>query len=549
MSTALKNMARENRVRKNNPASNQMVRTPGRTDEVKNNAGGFVFKAGDKLRLERFLILGTDGGTFYVNEKALTKQNLDFVKSLIKTDYRLVVDTLIEVAVGNRAAKNSPSLYTLALLVSEPEGDKVYLRATGAFDKVVRTSTHLFEFANYVDSLGGWGRGKRNLIAEWYTGKTADQLAYQAVKYRQREGWTHRDLFRKVHPVGVDKTVGNFILGRPLDAHGDYEDRPPILGGFEAMQRATSAKDVIRVLGTYRNLPWETIPTQFLTDPEVWKVLFYNGALGQTALLRNVTRFAKNGALSDLVFAGDVAQALADTERIVKGRVHPVAYANALGIYRNGQVTRYSYYGDRAAKDWTVNAKVAGGLEAGFYNSFQAIEPAGKRTMVSVDVSGSMTWGAPAGLVGMTYMDAAAVMAMVTVRTEPYAMVTAFSTRLTPVDISDVDSLDTVMKKFHNIGMGGTDVAQPMVYAKTNRVDIDTFAVYSDLETWAGTQKVHEALTAYRKARNSQARLAVIGLASTSTTVADPKDTGSLNLVGFDSAAPRVLADFSAGRI
>lgn len=545
MSTALKNLARETRVRKNNPASNQMVRTPGRTDEVKNNAGGFVFKASDKLRLERFLILGTDGGTFYVNERALTTQNVDFVKSLIKTDFRMVVDTLTEVAVGNRAAKNGPSLYTLALLASEPNGDKVYLRASGVFGRVVRTSTHLFEFANYVDALGGWGRGKRNLIADWYTSKEADQLAYQAVKYRQREGWTHRDLFRKVHPVGVDQGVGNFILGR----EGRFDTpSPKVIDGFRRMQQVKSVKEVVAVLNEYRNLPWETIPTQFLTDPEVWKVLFYNDALGQTALLRNVTRFAKNGALNDLQFAGDVAKALADRERIVKGRVHPVAYANALGIYRNGQVDRYGYgYGRNM--DWSVNAKVAGGIEAGFYESFHAIEPANKRTMVSVDVSGSMTWGAPAGLVGMTYMDAAAVMAMVTVRTEPYAMVTAFSTRLEQVNISDTDSLDTVMKKFSQCRMGGTDVAQPMVYAKANRLDIDTFVVYSDLETWAGDRKVHEALTAYRNARNDKARFVAVGLASTSTTVADPKDTGSLNLVGFDSAAPRVLADFSAGRV
>lgn len=542
MSNALKNKAAATKAART--ASPQMERTPGRTDEVKNNAGGFVFKVGDRDRLERFLILGTDGGTYYVGERKLTDQNVDFVKALIRSDERLVVDTLVDVAVRNRAPKNSPSLYTLALVLAEGK-DKAYLRATDAVNKVVRTGTHLFEFCNYIDSLGGWGRAKRSAVAGWYEGKTADQIAYQAVKYRQREGWTHRDVFRKVHPVGVDHMVGNFILGKPNDG---MTAEARILDGFTEMQKAATVGRVLQILDEYKNLPWETIPTQFLTDKKVWETLFYNGALGQTALLRNVTRFAKMGAFKDMVFAGDVATALADKDRIVKGRVHPVAYANALGVYRNG--TNRDFYGYRnGALGYDVNPKIAGAIEAGFYESFATVEPAGKRTMLATDVSGSMTWGAPAGLVGMNYLEAAAVMAMVTLRTEPYAIITAFATQFQSVNVSDTDTLDTVMRKYQQLHMGGTDVSAPMRYAKANRLEVDTFVVYSDMETWAGDQKVFQSLEAYRKASGINAKLATVGLASTRNTVADPEDKGSMNFVGFDSVAPKVLADFSAGRI
>lgn len=542
MSNALKNKAAADRAART--ATPQTQRTPGRTDEVRNNAGGFVFKVSDKDRLERFLILGTDGGTYYVSENRLTGQNLKFVKSLIATNERLVIDTLVDIATRNRAPKNSPSLYALALVLAEGK-DKEYLRATGVVNKVVRTGTHLFEFCNYIDSLGGWGRAKRSAVAGWYEGKTADQIAYQVVKYRQREGWTHRDVFRKVHPVGVNYEVGSFILGKGSAEWSD--ETPAIISGFEAMQKAGSVKEVVAVLDRYKNLPWETIPTQFLTDERVWKTLFYNGALGQTALLRNVTRFAKIGAFDDVVFAGDVASALADKERIIKGRVHPVAYANALGVYQSGALER-GYYGERSIAH-KVNAKVAGGLEAGFYNSFAAVTPANKATMVSVDVSGSMTWGAPAGLVGMNYMQAAAVMAMVTVRTEPYVVVNAFSTQLQEVGISDTDSMKTVMDKFSRVRMGGTDVSAPMRYATANKLGIDTFAVYTDNETWAGRIKPSQALVQYRSQMGREARLAVVALAGTAFTVADPKDRGMMDFVGFDSTAPSVLADFSAGRI
>lgn len=550
MSTALKNLARNDK--RNTVATPQRVRTPGRTDEVKNYAGGYVFSVSDKDRLERFLILGTDGGTYYASEQKLTGDNVKFVKDYIAKDYRGVVDALKDVAVKNRAPKNSPSLYTLALLANAKDGDKVYLRASGVFGDVVRTSTHLFEFANYVDSLGGWGRAKRNLISDWYTGQDAGKLAYQAVKYRQREGWTHRDLFRKVHPTGIDQRVGNFILGKESFAGTPGVDTT-ILDGFTEMQAAKTVNDVIAALVGYKGLPWETIPTQFLNDRKVWETLFYNGALGQTALLRNVVRLSKIGMLDDPMTAGKVAEALADAERIVKGRVHPVQYANALGIYRNGPISRATYgygsHGARGVKDYAVNAKIAGALEAGFYASFGSVTPANKATMVSVDVSGSMTWGAPAGLVGMNYMEAAAVMAMVTLRTEPYSVLNAFSTGMQEVNVSDSDSLDTVINKFKQVRMGGTDCAQPMVHAKAKGLNIDTFFVYTDNETWAGGVKPAQALKQYRASSGRAARLAVVALAASPFTIADPSDRGMMDFVGMDAAAPRVMADFSAGRI
>src|SRR5690606_37272782 len=45
------------------------------TDErqVKNSAGGFVFEVSPEQRLRGFLVLGTEGGTFYVGERELTK--------------------------------------------------------------------------------------------------------------------------------------------------------------------------------------------------------------------------------------------------------------------------------------------------------------------------------------------------------------------------------------------------------------------------------------------------------------------------------------------
>ena len=36
------------------------------------------------------------------------------------------------------------------------------------------------------------------------------------------------------------------------------------------------------------------------------------------------------------------------------------------------------------------------------------------------------------------------------------------------------------------VPMGGTDCAQPMIYAQKKRLSVDVFIVYTDCETWAG---------------------------------------------------------------
>ena len=50
----------------------QTERLPHRSDQTRNSAGGYVWEVDDWTRLERFLILGSEGGTYYVQERALT---------------------------------------------------------------------------------------------------------------------------------------------------------------------------------------------------------------------------------------------------------------------------------------------------------------------------------------------------------------------------------------------------------------------------------------------------------------------------------------------
>jgi 60 kDa SS-A/Ro ribonucleoprotein len=520
----------------------QMKRTPGRNDEVKNNAGGFVFKVDDKSRLERFLNLGTDKGTYHVGEQKLTSQNVTFLNKMIAKNERLVVDTAVEISDSGRSLRNSPAIFAIASVMISGK-DKAY--AMAAMPKIVRTSTHLYEYAGYIEDLGGWGRSKRRSVASWYEDKSVDALAYQAVKYRQRNGWTHRDLLRLSHPKGVHEGVGNFILGK---GNGGI-DSPAILRGFQEIQAATSVKEVVKVLESYKNLPWEAIPTQFLKGPKVWKTLFYNGQLKGQALVRNITRLARNGAFDDMVFAADYANALSDSEMIAKTRLHPINFLNAVVVHRDGQVDRNSggYWSYGRTKDWKTNGRIIDALNEGFHLAFKSVEPANKRTLVATDISGSMSQNA-LGL-DLSCAQVSAAVAMTIARTEPYSDIVGFSTSIVDLGISAKDSLDSAMRKVSNRNFGGTDAAAAIVYAERNKIEVDTFVVITDNETWGGSVKPFQALKQYRQKTGIDARLAVLGVAATDFTIADPSDRGMMDFVGFDSNAPRALSEFSAGRL
>jgi 60 kDa SS-A/Ro ribonucleoprotein len=93
--------------------------------------------------------------------------------------------------------------------------------------------------------------------------------------------------------------------------------------------------------------------------------------------------------------------------------------------------------------------------------------------------------------------------------------------------------------------MGGTDCALPMIWALKNKVEVDAFVVYTDSETWHG--KIHpvQALREYRDRMGIPAKLIVVGMVANQFSIADPNDAGMLDVVGFDTASPQLIADFA----
>ena len=62
----------------NRRATPQSQPIPGST-QVANSAGGYSWRVDDWTRFDRFLILGAEGGTYYIAERDLVRQNHDAV--------------------------------------------------------------------------------------------------------------------------------------------------------------------------------------------------------------------------------------------------------------------------------------------------------------------------------------------------------------------------------------------------------------------------------------------------------------------------------------
>jgi len=176
----------------------QSAPIPG-SNQVANSAGGFSWAVDDWARLRRFLILGSAGGSFYHGEWKLTHENATAVGRCLDADGPRTVDEIVAVSDAGRAPKNDPAIFALAMAAGA--GDEATRKAAlAALSRVCRTSTHLFQFASFVEGFRGWGRSLRRAVGAWYGDRSPESLAYQAVKYRSHEGMTHRDLLRLAHP-------------------------------------------------------------------------------------------------------------------------------------------------------------------------------------------------------------------------------------------------------------------------------------------------------------------------------------------------------------
>lgn len=516
--------------------------------QVKNSAGGYAFPVDCWKRLDRFLILGSEGGSYYATEQKLTKENIKAVAECVKEDGVKTVKRIVEISDAGRAYKNDPALLALAYCAGKGD-DKTRREALMNLSKVARIGTHLFHFVDFAENFRGWGRGMRSAMQHWYLDMQAEKFADQAVKYQQRDGWSHRDLMRLSHPKAsaAHQAIIHWIVkGEVTDA------LPARIRGHAQLQSVTDAKEAAKLIREY-GLVRESVPTELLKDKRVWEALLEK--MPMTAMIRNLGNMSKCGLLTPMSDAASTVINQFSAENLKKARVHPLQILIAQKTYGQGR-------GIRGSGEWVVVSQIVDALDDAFYKTFDLLEPTGKRFYLGLDVSGSMAGGDVCGIPGFSPREASAAMSMVTMKTEQNYYVAGFtggsggywgrsqnSDAITPLGLSSKQRLDDVVKKISGLPFGSTDCALPMIDALKKNMKIDVFIIYTDSETWAGNIHPTQALEDYRQKTGIPAKLIVCGMVANNFSIADPNDGGMLDVVGFDTSTPNLITEFAAGKI
>ena len=520
--------------------------------QVANSAGGHAYPVDDMTRLQRFLILGSEGGSYYADERKLTLDNVAAVKRCIRDQGLMAVSEIREVSRARRAPKVGPPLFALAMAASYGDSDTRNY-ALSSLGQVAATGSHLQQFIDYIKPMRGWGRGLRRAVAKWYLDKDIKDAAYQAVKYRQRYNWTHRDLLRKAHPKAISEPFQELFA---WITHGTMPENKEHLNLIRTYEESKTADEVM--LGAMiidRNLTWEMVPSEMLDKKEIW------GALAQkmpmTALVRNLATLTRLGVIAPMDSAwacnrlSHIGERGYSVERI---NIHPIAVLSALLTYQSGKSAKGHH-------TWTPVPQVVDALDQAFERSFATAPQTNQRFYLGIDVSGSMAQGEVAGVPGLSPRMAAAAMAMAIARREPNYYMAGFTAdgdwtrprqalrysgaQMAPLSITASDSLNDAIQKTAGLPFGRTDCALPMLDALEKKIPVDCFVILTDSETWAGTIHPVAALEKYRKEMGIPAKLVVVGMVSNGFTIADPSDGGMMDVVGFDTAAPALIADFA----
>ena len=524
-------------------ALDQVLKAPqnqkvlGRDDMVKNRAGGYVFEVDDWVRMDRFLMIGTEKGSYYASEKELTYEGAESVIRVIKSDGLRAVKRIVEISQDGRAPKNDYAIFALALAVTHGNYS-IQKLALDSLPLVARTGTMLFQFVGFLKKLRGFGRRVKRGISSWYLDKDLDQLAYQLVKYRNRHGWTHRDVLRLVRPKVADTLPIHNILRWAV--RGEFNEYcHQLILDFEKLQAAKSEEEVAELLRASTSLSHEMVPTEYKAA-QMWRTLLdrKEGLMPMTALIRNLPTLTRLGILKPMSARTLlVADRLMDRPSLNRARVHPISMLLAAKTYEAGQSVRGS-------AEWEPVQEITDALGKGMEQAFRNLPHIPRRVYIAVDISGSMFWSNLMGVPGFTPALAACALSICLAKQCKASVILGFGVGMVRLGLSANSNISQAVKSIHGLNFQGTDCAQPMLNAMKERIEADAFIILTDSETWAGRVHPFEALKMYRRRMNIDAKLAVVGMTSDKFSIADPSDAGMMDFVGFDSFLPQILQNF-----
>jgi 60 kDa SS-A/Ro ribonucleoprotein len=524
---------------KNTPQSQPIA---GREAEmIQGRSGGYAFDAGIWQMLRRCLIVGTAQSTYYADKKELTADFFDTVRQAVAENPIKVAEEIAYASDG-KAINNSAPLFALVLLSmgETPEAKKAFMEI---FPSVVRTGSHFYEWLSYTKSLRGFGKAIKEVGTKWLSREDVKGLAYQLLKYQQRNGFSHRDALRLFHvkpPTEEHQLLFDWVVkGWEQLPKKSLSPAMEQIWWYEWLKR--NPKRTHEAISNGR-LTFEMAAPVGNMDVRAWQLLFDDMPIGAT--LRNLGSLTEIGVLRADALANldRLEKMLNSGEYLRKGRIHPIDVLKALKTYASGGKL------GRSQKTWTPVPRIVDILEKALELSFDVAEPTGKVFMHAVDISGSMS-AAVVGSIGLTCSEIATTMALVAAKAEKNYAIRGFSTQFRDLGITKQDTFRSALKKASNQTFGATDASVTYDWMMKNNFKADVVCFWTDSESWAGYKHPSQALAEYRRKVNPNVKAIYITLTPYNLTLVDPKDPLSWDMGGFDPSMPRLIQSIANGDI
>lgn len=521
------------------------------TDAITHNLGD-AYAVDILPRLRRFLLIGSAVGTYYVASKESIKEQTWVIEQALTESPDLAIGMMLGVGSSNIAPKHDPVLFALAVAAGFDYGtmelNKKYRNlAYESALEVCRIWTHVSHFLTYRSEAGVAGRGQRRFIREWFNRQRPPDLAYGAIKYPDRDGWSQRDAIILARPrpaTAEHEAIFKYILdGTPPDAA--LGDGSKLIFAREFVQFSANSDEppmegILNAIQQYR-LPREALPTNLLNDRHVWDAML--NTMPYTALIRNLNKMTMIELLTENSQATKNAIATLTDEAKIKGsRVHPFTILTALKQYELGR-------GERGKMRWQAVKRIVNALDTAFYLAFGNVPSTGKRIQLGLDVSASMAY--ESGVSGLSCREVEAAMALVTLATEPNAVIVGYTDRFYDLSkkIRPSMRLDDVLRVIANHPANETFCSLPIKHALKHGDSFDAFVNYTDGETSDRANAVSVALKEYRAKVVEKARHVVVAAAANQFSLADPNDQLSLDIAGFSTGVPTLIGEFVSGNI
>jgi 60 kDa SS-A/Ro ribonucleoprotein len=554
---------------------------PGRThftyepDQLINRAGGPTHRISPWEQLDRFLILGTDQPIYHADAKDpdLSRANTANLARCLNQDGPRVVAAIEAISVAGRAPKVDPTLFALAFAFAK--GSQATRAAVEeAFPRIVRTGAHLLTFVGYLHpQLGAWPKRLKRILGNWYRQQGPDQLAYQLIKYQQRNGWSHADVLQLAHIKPENPWQSQlfaWVIGDPPPQTTETLAQLEAVERIRAFEAAKTADEEAAVCSLIEGgrLPTEAIPTRWRSNVAVQTRLLDEMPIGR--LVRSLGLLSSYGMLAEGSPELElVLTKLTHEQALRRSRIHPMAVLLAQDVYLvgHGNEYRWELRGGRKVNtyqwqtQWQPQPAIVNVLEGAFYRSFANVEPTGKRIRLCLDVSGSMNVPCQGNL---TVRQLALAMALPTLAVEERAELWAFSDGqpgehrgqmtwdalhelsarriMTRLPVTPTMRLEQAVAATENLRFGGTDCATPFINAAQENRDYDAFVVFTDNEHYLGGVDPNDARREYAEQVGHPVKAVVVAMTATDCSIFEGDD--SLNCVGCDAATPQLIADF-----